>query len=87
MSSTPHLTNVTADASGGIDNFGFFNANTGGNVTIDYSNLSGQRSVRNDNSGATVFIGASKLNGNIVANGTIKCTGVYDASYSALACP
>jgi hypothetical protein len=74
-SSAPKLTNVTANGSGGIDSFGFFNANNGGEVTIDHSYFSGLRSVRND-SAAYIYVGLTKLHGEVLGN--VKCAGVYD---------
>ena len=74
-SSAPKLMKVTANGSGGIDCFGFFNANNGGEVTIDHSYLSGQRSVRND-SAAYIYVGSTKLHGGVLGN--VKCAGVYD---------
>ena len=88
QSSTAYLMNVTSNATGGVDSFGILNTNSGASMTIDHSRLSGKRSVRNDNNVATIFIGSSKLNGDVLgANGTIKCVGVYDGNYSAITCP
>jgi hypothetical protein len=74
-SSAPKMMKVTANASGGIDSFGFFNASNGGEVTIDHSYLSGLRSVRND-SVAYIYVGSTKLHGEVLGN--VKCAGVYD---------
>jgi hypothetical protein len=88
QNSTANLMNVTSNATGGVDSFGILNTNNGAGMTIDHSRLSGKRSVRNDNSSAMILIGSSKLNGDVLGSaGTIRCIGVYDGSYSAIACP
>jgi len=87
-SSTAKLTSVTSTAWGGVDSFGLLNTNTGGNITVDHSTLSGKRSIRNDNSYANIYVGSSKLDGDVLGSaGTFKCVGVYNASYSAITCP
>ncbi len=70
--------------SGGSQYFGVFNSNTGGNITVDHSVITGiTNTVRNDNSSATFRVGASKLDGG-AAWGTVTCVGVYNGGYAAL---
>jgi hypothetical protein len=86
--STAYLTNVISTARDGVDSFGLLNTNTGASMTIDHSKLSGKRSIRNDNSSANIYVGSSKLDGDVLGTaGTIKCVGVYNASYSPITCP
>ena len=86
--STAKLINVASEARDGSDSFGLLNANSGGNITIDHSTFSGKRSIRNDNSSATIFVGSTKLNGDVLgAAATIKCVGVYSGNYAPISCP
>jgi hypothetical protein len=79
-------TNLIAAASGGAGGYGVLNADDGGTVTIDRSTVSGtSSSVRNDNDGASFFVGLSKLSGALSSH--LTCFGNYDASYGGVVCP
>ncbi len=78
--------NLTIEASGGGGSYGVLNTSSGGSVSIDRSRISGgNASVRNDNSAAEMFVGASKLDGPVTVN--LTCFGNYDATYTAVTCP
>jgi hypothetical protein len=87
QSSQLFLSNVISEASSGTDNFALFNTSTGGLARANQSVLQGQRSVRNDSSTATLYVGSSQLVGQVL--GTVKCAGVYDSAYNfyASSCP
>jgi len=79
------LIDVVVDVTMANQGFGVFNANTGGNVTIDRSTIQAStNTVRNDNGSATFRVGATKLSGGGVASGTLTCVGVYDGNYASL---
>lgn len=76
------LRDVVADVEGAAA-FGVFNTNTGGNLTLDHSDIKATtNSIRNDNAAKTFRVGASKLTG--TAWGTVKCVHSYNDSYNPL---
>ncbi len=79
-------TGATAEVTGGTGGYAILNADDGGPVRFDRSSISGtSSSVRNDNSGADFFVGASKLVGPVSAD--LTCFGNYDETYTAVTCP
>jgi len=88
VSSSPTLVSVTATGSGGVEgNIGMINHGTGCTVTADRCTFeatgSNSKSIYND-TGSTLFIGASKLSGPRQGSGTYHCANCYDGSYSTL---
>jgi len=80
------LERCTLTASGGGGSWGVLNASSGEAGTIDHSTISGvTKAVRNDNSSADLFVGASKLDGGVTSN--LACFGNYDETYAAVTCP
>ena len=87
-SSSPTMTNVTVTASGetaiGVDSF------VSGTVKINHSVISGSTHTIINQSGTTLYVGNTQLDGGSVSNsGTMTCAGVYDGSYTfyASTCP
>jgi hypothetical protein len=81
-----YANNLVVEASGGTGSYGVLNADNGGTVKLDRSTVIGtSSSVRNDNTSADFFVGASKLEGPLSTN--LTCFGNYDATYSAVGCP
>jgi hypothetical protein len=63
--------------------FGVFNTNTGGNLTLDHSDIKAStNSIRNDNGSAKFYVGSSKPTG--IAWGSVKCVFSFDDSYAPL---
>jgi hypothetical protein len=83
------MTNVTASAYDGTNNYGVFNA-TAGTVEIRHSVISGTTNTIRNGSGVTTYVALSQLDGGPVSNaGTLRCAGVYDENYllQVTACP
>ena len=88
-SSSLMVFNVTSSVSGGTNNYGIYNLGTNCTVRIDNSAISSS-AITVNNSGGTVYIANTKLDGAPVVNtGTLKCAGVYDGNYvfSPNTCP
>ena len=89
-SSSPTMTNVTVTASGGTFSYGVYNLFSSSTVKIDHSVIKGTTNTIYNDSGNTIRVGNTRLDGGAVNNsGTLTCAGVYDENYTfyASTCP
>jgi len=81
-SSSPKMINVVATGKNGTNNYGVATENSS-TCKIDHSFLRGSTSTVITVSGATTYIGNTRLNGGAVSgSGTNKCAGVYDEDFN-----
>lgn len=81
VSASPVLTNVTASAYSGTNNYGVYNS-SGGIIQIRHSVISGTTNTIRNGSGVTTKVAHTQLDGGAVSNaGALLCAGVYDENY------
>ena len=77
---------VTVDAAGS-DTIGMFNEGTC-SIEVTNSRIKGVTNSISASPAAATVVAATKIDGPVYAStGTVKCFGVYDASYAAVTCP
>jgi len=85
-SSGPTLTNIIARAhTGSSASYGMYNSGSANTIKADRSSFSGATNSINNDPDFTLYIGASKVDGPVDADGTWHCTQSYDGNYTAVA--